>query len=89
MSLGEQQKEQLASLNISTGNIDILGGGIGNQNSSAKDIAKVVAANSQGTAAQLALMEERRRQTTKVFVFAGGVVVVFGFATLVFFATKK
>lgn len=60
---------------ISTGDIDILGGGIGNHGLSGKDLAAIFGAQAKAEVIQAAQEREERRQKTKIVIVSASIVV--------------
>ena len=80
----------LAGINISTGNIDVLGGGFGNHGVSGRDMAAISSAESQAQVIQAARERLERKQKNKLIIISGSMVVsVIAIVALYFFTKPK
>lgn len=80
----------LGTLNISTGNIDVMGGGFGNKGVSGKDLAAIEGAQAQAQAIQAERERQERQQKHKLLIISGSMVVsVIAIVALYFFTKPK
>ena len=75
---------------ISTGDIDILGGGIANQGIGGKDLAAIFQAQAQVDMLQAAREREDKAKRTKIIIISGSVVLsLVLILSLLYYSTKN
>ena len=74
---------------ITTGNIDLLGGGIGNQGINGNQLAEIFGAQAQAEAYIDAQQRAERERRTKLLIISGSIVVTIGVLIAFYFMTKQ